>query len=263
MGVGIMSEEKNHEHKEHHHGYHSHGKKDEKYRFELSKIRVWQGISFLLAIAVVFLWFNQGSDVPETAQVPQPLIQPPSPTPQQPIQPTKLKIDIDDDPMKGSKNAPVTIVEFSDFQCPFCGRFFTQTLPSIEKEYIDTGKVKFVYRDFPLGFHPNAQPAAEAAECANEQGKFWEYHDEIFKNQEQLSSDLYIQLAEELSLDVEKFKKCVEAGKYKQEVQDDFDYGKSVGVTGTPAFFINGIKIVGAQPFENFKKIIDAELADQ
>ncbi len=106
----------------------------------------------------------------------------------QPLQVQYITDITDNDPVKGSEDAPITIVEFSDFECPFCGRFFSQTLPLIEDNYIDTGKVKFVYRDFPLSFHPQAQPAAEAAECANEQGKFWDYHDKIFNNQGALST---------------------------------------------------------------------------
>ena len=200
------------------------------------------------------LLFAGGIDMAQEAE--KPTAQ--SETPQQP---QKLNIDVDDGPVLGNKNAPVTIVEFSDFQCPYCGRFFTQTLPSIKKDYIDTGKVKLVFRDFPLSFHPNAEPAAEAAECANEQGKYWEYHDKLFENQDSLSSELYIKLAGDLGLDVDKFKTCIETSKYKQEVEDDFNYGQSVGVSGTPTFFINGIKLVGAQPYEAFKQIIDAELA--
>ena len=108
----------------------------------------------------------------------------PAQAPSQPSVPGKIMVSLDDDPFKGNSNAPVTIIEFSDFQCPFCSRFFQQTLPQIEKDYIDTGKVKFVYRDLPLdNLHPNARPAHIAAECADEQGKFWDYHDVLFEKQ--------------------------------------------------------------------------------
>ena len=267
LGDGNMSKEKGNEHSEHnhehkeHHSSETYGKKDEKYKFEINKVRIWQGVSLILAIALVFLWFIPRDGSMQQAPVQLPTEQP-SPT-QQPSQqqPTRQNIAVDDDPVLGNKNAPVTIVEFSDFQCPYCGRFYTQTLPSIKKEYIDTGKVKIVYRDFPLSFHANAQPAAEATECADEQGKYWEYHDEIFKNQQSLSSDLYLKLAEDLGLDADKFKICIETNKYKEEVNADFNYGQNAGVSGTPTFFINGIKLVGAQPYEAFKQIIDAELA--
>ena len=171
------------------------------------------------------------------------------------------EISVDDDPMKGDVNAPVTIVEFSDFECPFCARFYSQTLKQLEEEYIDTGKVKLVFRDFPLGFHQNAQKASEAAECANEQGKFWEMHDAIFENQQSLSIASLKQWAGNLGIDTNKFNNCLDSGKYAEEVQNDFKEGSSYGVSGTPSFFINGIPMVGAQPFSAFKQIIDSELA--
>ena len=239
-------------------------KKEEKYNFQITKVRVWQGLTVILAIAFVFLWMGQGSDSnAQGAVVAQPTLQPnpaPSPTP---TQPNKQQIDLDDDPVLGDKDAPVTIVSFEDYQCPFCKRAFDQTFPQLKSEYIDTGKVKLVYRDYPLSFHPQAQSAAEASECANDQGEFWDYHDALFNNQATLGSDLYTKLAGDLGLDVGQFTECVDSGKFRQEVQDDFSYGSSVGVSGTPTFFINGIKLVGAQPFQAFKNIIDAELAAQ
>ncbi|MBI2208645.1 DsbA family protein [Candidatus Woesearchaeota archaeon] len=248
-----MPEEKSHEHHEHSH------KKDEKIKFEISKVRIWQGISAILLIAVVVIWFYNGSGSAQGAAIQQPTLQQGN---EQQL-PTKQDIDLDDDPVLGDKNAPVTIVSFEDYQCPFCGRAFQQTFPLIKKDYIDTGKVKYVYRDFPLSFHPEAQPAAEAAECADEQGKYWEYHDGIFENQATMGRDLYLNLAKELNLDVNKFTQCIDTGKYRQEVQDDFAYGSQVGVSGTPTFFINGIQLVGAQPYQAFKQVIDAELANQ
>lgn len=175
-----------------------------------------------------------------------------------------MKALADDDSVKGNSDAVVTIVEFSDFQCTFCKRFYDNALGQIRSTYIDTGKVKFVYRDFPLGFHQNAQIAAEAAECAGEQGKFWEYHDKIFDNSQSDGTGLYKddlkQYAAELGLDAAAFNTCIDSGKYTQEVNDDFNDGSAAGVDGTPTFFINGTKIVGAQPFSNFQQIIDAEL---
>ncbi|MEM4347151.1 MAG: DsbA family protein [Candidatus Altiarchaeota archaeon] len=182
---------------------------------------------------------------------------------QQPSQGSRIQVSVDNDPVKGQKDAKVTIVEFSDFQCPFCARFFQQTLPQIDRDYIKTGKVKFVYRDFPLSFHQYAQKAAEAAECANEQGKFWQYHDILYGNQSDWSSGGITKLkeyAKKLDLDTKKFDECLDSGKYFQEVQKDFSDGQSYGVSGTPTFFINGIKLVGAQPYETFKKIIEQEL---
>ncbi|HUT06392.1 MAG TPA: DsbA family protein [Nitrosopumilaceae archaeon] len=191
--------------------------------------------------------------------------------PSQPLQP--VKISLDNDPIRGDPNAPITIVEFSDFQCPFCARFHTQTLPSILEEYIEQGKVNLVYRDFPLqSIHPNALPAAVAAECANEQGKYWEFHDMLFEKQNdwsRLSSDALIstfsQYATDVSLEQQQFDSCLESGKYLQEVQGDLSDGRDYGVTGTPGFFIGNDeigfeKLSGAQPFDSFKKVIDAQL---
>ena len=186
-----------------------------------------------------------------------------APVPTQPSPTTTVNLEelANEDKVLGDPDAKVTIVEFSDFECPFCGRFYTQTLPQLKEEYFDTGKVKLVYRDFPLSFHPQAQPAAEAAECANEQDKFWEFHDKIFDNQSSMSTTNYKQWAADLGLDTEQFNSCLDDGKYRAEVQADFSAGQAAGVSGTPTFFINGQKIVGAQPFSVFKQIIDAELA--
>lgn len=166
-------------------------------------------------------------------------------------------VSADDDPQKGPANAKVTIIEFSDFQCPFCAR----AQPTLEQIFQTYGsKVRLVYRDFPLSFHQNAQKAAEAAECADEQGKFWEYHDILFANQNALDTESLKKYAAELKLDSQKFNSCLDSGKYGQEVKKDFSDGQSAGVQGTPAFFINGRLVSGAQPFENFKAIIDEEL---
>jgi protein-disulfide isomerase len=250
------------EHKEHEHGHEHHGHKKEE-TFQIKKVRVWQGLSAILGLAVIYMFFFSGSGGPSVGQQVLPTL--PSAPAQQPSQPLapaqKLDIDLDDDPVLGDPNAPVTIVSFEDYQCPFCGRAHTQSFPQIKSNYIDTGKVKYVFRDFPLSFHPNAQPAAEASECADEQGKFWEYHDALYANQQTLSPSLYTKLAGDLGLDVDQFTSCFDSGKYREEVQADFQYGGSVGVSGTPTFFINGIKLVGAQPYAAFQQIIEAELA--
>lgn len=167
----------------------------------------------------------------------------------------------DNDPFLGNPDAPVTVVEFSDFQCPFCQRFHGETLPRIIDEYVKTGKVKFVYRDFPLSaIHGMAQKAAEAGECANEQGKFWEYHDLLFLRQDQLGVMNFIQWAGELGLDSDRFANCLESGKYSAEVEGDYRDGEAAGVKGTPANFINGRILEGALPFSKFQAIIEEEL---
>ena len=195
---------------------------------------------------------------------------------QQPTQsagPQVFSVSLDDDPVKGNPDAPVTIVEFSDFQCPFCSRFFDQTLPLLEENYINTGKVKFVYKDFPLdNLHPNARPAHIAAECADEQGKFWPYHDVLFENQAQwsrLSSvDLSSQLnqyAADLGLQSASFEACLNSPDIADEVNDDSLEAASYGATGTPTFFIGTekdgfIKLIGAQPYAAFQRAIDNQL---
>lgn len=165
------------------------------------------------------------------------------------------------DPMLGDPNAPVTIVEFADFQCPFCGRFFVDAFPQIKEKYIATGKVKFIYRDFPLPSHPMAQPAAEAAECANEQDRFWQYHDYIFAHQNELSIENLKMWASAVGLDIARFNSCFDSHKYAAEIKKDADDGKLAGVNGTPTAFINGKMLVGAVPFEQFQSVIDEELA--
>lgn len=168
----------------------------------------------------------------------------------------------DDDPFLGDPNAPVTIVEFGDFQCPFCRRFHAQTLPLIIDEYVKTGKARFVYRDFPLSsIHEQAQKSAEAAECANEQGKFWPYHDLLFQRQEGLSISNYKLWAGELGLNQGQFNSCLDSGKYSAEVEKDAEDGRKAGVTGTPATFVNGRLVSGAVPFAQFKAVIEEELA--
>ncbi len=170
----------------------------------------------------------------------------------------RIAISIDDQPIQGSKDAPVMIVHFSDYQCPFCSRV-VPTLDKIRKDYGD--KVAVVYRDFPLSFHQYAEKASEAADCAGKQGKFWEYHDKNFANQGQLSVPDLKKRAEEMGLDMAKFNQCLDSGETKPEIDRDMKDGAAYGVQGTPATFVNGRFLSGAQPYENFKKVIDDELS--
>jgi protein-disulfide isomerase len=182
-------------------------------------------------------------------------------------------VDVDEGhlPILGNKDAKVTLVEFSDFQCPFCEQLYKDALPQIKKEYIDTGKVKMAYRQYPLtSLHPNAQKAAEASECANDQGKFWDYHDQLFDNQadwEALTSDealnKFVEYANAVGINGEELRSCVSSDKMAKKVQEDVDAGTKVGVDGTPASFVNGILISGAVPFSDFKTQIDAALAEK
>jgi protein-disulfide isomerase len=167
------------------------------------------------------------------------------------------KVDAGNAPSKGPKSAPIQIVEFSDYQCPFCGRV-EPTIKQIEDKY--NGKVHFSFKNFPLPFHQHAQLAAEAAEAANAQGKFWEMHDKMFANQTALERADLEKYASEIGLDMNKFKSDLDSGKWKDAVNKDVEYGKTVNVNGTPAFFINGHFINGAMPYEAFAQVIDEEL---
>jgi len=161
-------------------------------------------------------------------------------------------------PSIGPANAPVTIVEFSDFQCPFCQRA-EPTLKQVREKYGD--EVRLVYMDFPLPMHNHALDAAKAGRCAAEQGKFWPFHDAMFADQSKESPDDLKAIAKKLGLDTAKFNTCFDQAKYEAGVQSDLAQGKQLGITGTPAFFINGRVLVGAQPPENFNQIIDEELS--
>jgi protein-disulfide isomerase len=171
----------------------------------------------------------------------------------------RVEVSTDGAPIRGAADAPVTIVEFSDFECPFC----KQTRPTL-KQLLERypGKVRLAYRDFPLdSIHPQARRAAEAARCASDQGKFWEYHDVLFTQSPQLAFEDLRRYAGQLGLDVAKFESCLAAGVHKAAVQRDLDEGNRLGITGTPAFFINGRTLSGAQPLEAFTRLIDQELA--
>src|SRR4029079_17865734 len=169
----------------------------------------------------------------------------------------KQNVKIGDAPVKGPASAKVTVVAFSDFQCPFCSRA-VPVMKQIEDEY--KSKVKIAFKQLPLPFHDKAHLAAEAALAANEQGKFWQMHDKLFANQQALDRPSLEKYAEELGLNMTKFKAALDSGKFKAKVDADAKEGADVGATGTPTFFINGTKVVGAQPFESFKSTIDAEL---
>ncbi len=161
-------------------------------------------------------------------------------------------------PSRGPAKAPVTIVEFSDFECPYCGR-----AESVVTQVLETygDKIRLVYRDYPLPFHPTAPKAAEAAHCAADQGKFWQMHGKLFANQRALAVDSLKGYAKDLGLDSGKFNACLDSGEKAKVVEANRKAGDEAGVNGTPAFFVNGVLISGAQPFESFKQVVDAELA--
>jgi protein-disulfide isomerase len=173
------------------------------------------------------------------------------------LEPPREKIGVKGSQAKGPASAPIEIVEFSDFQCPFCLRAYP-TVAEVLNAYGD--KVRLVYRHYPLPSHPNARPAAEASECAAEQGQFWPYYERLFADQTKLTDQGLKDSASTLKLDMSKFNACVDSRKYKDRVELDIKEGNDAGVSGTPAFFINGRMLSGAQPLEAFKRIIDEEL---
>ncbi len=163
-------------------------------------------------------------------------------------------------PFLGKADAPLTLVMFTDYQCPFCSRFENQTLPEIKKQYIDTGRLRFVVRDLPLPFHPNAAKAAEATHCAQEQGKFWELREKLVNNGDKLNAKQLPEYARSVGIDVDKFSACLESGRHAGPVKASADLAGTIGISGTPSFVVgrskgdkvDGVKLVGAQPFAAF-----------
>lgn len=216
-----------------------------------------------------------------TAQAAQPS-QPPTQAvqavqPNQPDSSKPVKVSILGDPILGDKNAKLTLVEFSDYECPFCKKTFNEILPNLKKNYIDTGKVRLVYKDLPLPFHQNAAKEAEAAQCAKDQGgdvAYFKYHDQIFTKTNSGGTGITLEqlpaLAKEAGLNVTQFQKCLDSGQFKAEVDKDLTEAQKVGANGTPTWFlgkttgpesVEGIILVGAQPFSAFKSAIDQQLS--
>jgi len=169
----------------------------------------------------------------------------------------RVEVSADDDPSIGPKDAPITIIQFAEYQCPYCGKA-GESIDQVMKEY--EGKIKMVYRDFPLSFHDRAVPAAVAANCAGEQDKYWDMHGLLMGNQRALTDADLTAHATTLALDLDKWNTCRQDPAQAAEVNKDFEDGQKVGVSGTPAFFVNGIMLSGAVPFAQFKEIIDREL---
>jgi len=175
-------------------------------------------------------------------------------------------LEIGNAPVKGNPDAKITVMEFSDYQCPFCKRYADATFSKIDQEYISTGKIRYVFRDFPLAMHKQANKAAEAAHCAAEQGKYWEMHDRLFANQQALSDKELLAHGRTLGLKGKAFKSCLNSGKYAEQIETDIAEGKKLGISGTPSVLlgisdgkrIKNIKILrGAHPFATFKQEIE------
>ena len=195
--------------------------------------------------------------------------------PAPPPEPQNVVLEIKDDPFKGQPDAKLTLIEFSDYQCPFCARHSRDTLPQLEREYIASGKLKYVFRNFPIeSIHPQAFKAHEAANCAGEQGKYWEMHDRLFANQNALGLKDLPNHAKALVPDMPKFQQCLDNGKHASKIRSDLADGQKAGVQGTPSFFlgltepndanIKAARIIrGAQPYTAFKQAIDSLLSTQ
>jgi protein-disulfide isomerase len=179
-------------------------------------------------------------------------------------------VSIANEPFKGGASAKVALIEFSDYQCPFCSRYTKDSLPQIRSEYVDTGKIKYVFRDMPLSFHKQAFKAAEAAHCAGAQGKFWEMHDTLFANQAALAPEQLMTHAKTVGIDDTAFAQCLESGRFAADINKDIGDANAAGVTGTPSFLVGVIqpngqvrvvkKLVGARPYDDFKAALDGAL---
>jgi len=177
-----------------------------------------------------------------------------------------MKELMDDDAIKGADNALVTIVEFSDYECPYCGRYVSETYPLIAENYIDTGKINYVFRDLPLSFHENSYPAALAAECVGDLGgdsDYYKMHDLLFSDQQSLNYDTFEKYADEIGIDTDLFKECFDNDQFKDEIAADSNTARELGINGTPGFIINGEFVSGALPYSEFEKIIEAKLQEQ
>lgn len=220
-------------------------------------------LAFAVGILVGYVVWGRGATVtaaaPAAAQQPSgQVIEAPQPT-RSPY--TRYDIPTEGFPSLGPDDAEIVIVEFSDYQCPFCRRFHDETYQALLDAY--PGQIRFVYRNLPLtSIHPSAMPAAVASLCANDQGQYWEFHEKLFSS-ETLDEATYIQYATDLGLDVETFTACLSGGSHDDFIKQDMDFSLGLGVQSTPTFFVNGLVIVGAQPLSSFQQLIDKELAGE
>ncbi len=237
---------------------------DELITFTLRRPTLWISIfiplAFAFGLGIGYLAWGRGMAGQSAQQAAQPKAQAGA---EQEAQTTPQRYDIpigENDPSRGPTDAAVTIIEFSDYECPYCQRFHQQVVSQIWEEY--EGQIRYVFKDFPLtNVHPNSLPAASAALCANEQDAFWEYHEMLFSMKEGLSDEAYLTYAEDLGLDLDAFSQCVEENRYEEDVLSDLQMAAELGVNSTPTFLINGLPVIGAQPFEVFSQVIDQELA--
>lgn len=205
-------------------------------------------LAFVTGLAAGYLMWGRGS-----ASAPETLADSPAAA----ATPSRMDVSVDDDPSIGPANAPITIIEFSDFNCPYCRQFNQVTFKALMDAY--PNQIRFVYRDYPITSQ-ELYVAALAAECAGDQGAYWPFHDALFSGQYDLGRDAYQAYAKSLGLDSTALLACIDSGKYGDEVQKDAHDAASLGITGTPTFFVNGLPMVGAQPLAQFTRVIDGEL---
>ena len=230
----------------------------------ISKKNLWQGATILFAaLFIASLFWNTASEL----VIEESVKEAPSVNPALVLEePARVRISLTGAAaVKGNDNAPVTIVEYSDYQCPYCARFFSQTLPGLLRDYVEKGKVNLVYKDLPLPFHQNAKSAAIAARCAGDQDDYWGMHDLLFENNPVWSAsanveELFVSYADKLKMNTVKFKECLSSGKFDKLIEANIVEANNAGLSGTPSFLINGLSIVGAQPYTVFKQIIEEEL---
>ena len=209
-------------------------------------------LAFALGILVgYFIWGTN----PPVATAPEAEIEQTMPESESEKTTPRYEIPIEGYPSIGPENAPIVLVEFSDFGCSFCAKWHNETFDDLMSAYPD--QILFVYRDVPF----RAFPASEAVMCAREQNSFWEYHDKLFSYEYGLDENAFMQYAKDLNLDIDKFSTCLSTHRYQENIQRDLEFATDLGVSSTPTFFVNGIPLIGAQPIEAFKQLIDRELA--
>lgn len=217
-------------------------------------------LAFAVGVLLGYVVWGFDPNGKQAAQNAQAATQPSGPVDEAP-QFIRYDVPSEGFPSIGPADAPITIVEFSDYQCPFCRRWYQEVYGPLLEAY--PGKIKLVYRNLPLtSIHPDAMSAAEAAMCAGDQDAYWTYHEKLFGG-DSLGKQVYIRYAQELNLDMDKFQTCLDENKFQSAVQSDSDFALDLGVRSTPTFFINGLAIVGAQPLDVFKQVIDKELAGE
>jgi protein-disulfide isomerase len=207
-------------------------------------------LAILVGVGIGYLLWGQSTDTPQTAGAAE-----------NQEAAVRYDVSVDDDPYLGPANAPVTIIMFSDYQCVYCQKWYFETLQPLLKNYPD--KIRFVYRDFPLStIHTSATLAAEAANCAGDQGKYWDFFDALFTGKETLGEQAIQNYADTIQLDMDKFNLCLTSHVYQSEVEADFAYAANLGVQSTPTFFVNGLAVVGAQPYQVFSSLVEQELGN-